>query len=200
MRIDIHVHTLPRSPCSTMTPEEAVRAAMGAGLEGVVFSEHDTLWTEDELAQLRRKFGEKLKIFAGVEVSCEEGHFICLGLEDDSGLYHYMPAGELIALAHGNAAVVIAAHPYRYSVEQGDTCYGLDIDGVEVDSSNTTAEGRRLALELAERTGVAAIESSDSHSTTTVGRYSTEFEGEAGSIRDLAESIRRRNRLIRSGG
>ena len=32
MRIDLHLHTAPRSPCSVMDPEDAVREAARQGL------------------------------------------------------------------------------------------------------------------------------------------------------------------------
>lgn len=171
-----------------MTPEEMARAAEKAGLDGVVITEHDTLWRTDELAALQRD-AAGLKVFAGMEVSCREGHFLAIGIESTEGIYYDMPASKLIELAHGRGAAIIAAHPYRYDPAEGDLCYGLDIDGVEVDSSNTGPEASALAKRLARAKGVPEITSSDSHSVETLGRYFTEFPDDASNAKDVARSV-----------
>lgn len=183
-----------------MTPEEAIRAAHQAGLDGMIFSEHDLLWSGKDLDLLRKEFTEEFLVFAGMEVSCEEGHFIVIGLTGNEGVSYGMPAEELIELSHESGAIVIAAHPYRYSLDQGDLCYGLEIDGVEVDSSNTTSEAALLAKTLAESKGVIKIQSSDSHSVKTLGSYFTEFPETISTAGEIADFIRKRNMSLKADG
>ena len=54
MTFDLHMHTSRHSPDSVMDPFALVRRAVEIGLDGVVITEHDWLWTENELHELRR--------------------------------------------------------------------------------------------------------------------------------------------------
>ena len=53
MKFDLHLHTTRHSPDSQMDPLVMVRRAREIGLDGVVITEHDWLWTEPELEGLR---------------------------------------------------------------------------------------------------------------------------------------------------
>src|SRR6516162_3053308 len=48
MKFDLHLHTSRHSPDSIMAPQLMVRRAHEIGLDGVVITEHDWLWTEQE--------------------------------------------------------------------------------------------------------------------------------------------------------
>jgi len=52
-------------------------ACAALGLTGVVITEHDWLWSEDELDELRAA-SPAMQVYAGVEVSAHEGHFLCM--------------------------------------------------------------------------------------------------------------------------
>ncbi|MBF0466149.1 MAG: PHP domain-containing protein [Nitrospirae bacterium] len=190
MKFDCHLHTSPRSTCSTISPESLLKASMEAGIEAIVITEHDSLWSADELNSLRLKCIGGLKIFAGVEVSCLDGHFLVYGLKDLRGISFNMPSERLISHAHLNGAAVVAAHPFRFSREDGQHCYEIDIDGVEVSSSNTSHEAGRLALKLANERGLFQLTSSDAHTTSVIGKYHTAFPAHISTISELAEFIR----------
>ena len=81
MKFDLHMHTTRHSPDSHMDPVALVRRARQIGLDGVVITEHDWLWTEDELRELR-SVAPGLVVLAGVEVSAREGHFLAYGVSD----------------------------------------------------------------------------------------------------------------------
>ncbi|KJR40464.1 PHP domain-containing protein [Candidatus Magnetoovum chiemensis] len=189
LKIDSHIHTWPKSSCSIMSPEQAVRAAIRAGLDAMVITEHDNIWSDYELNGLREQFDAQIRIFAGVEVACREGHFLVLGINDNRNIYFDMPAKELISFAHKNLAAVIVAHPYRYSIENGDISYNLDIDGVEIDSNNTNAHTRPLAEKLADHKNIFRLISSDAHEIDVVGKYYTSFPQSINTIKDLAAYI-----------
>src|SRR4029453_17761332 len=53
MSFDLHMHTRRYSPDSEIDPFELVRRAKEIGLDGIVITEHDRLWPEDELEELR---------------------------------------------------------------------------------------------------------------------------------------------------
>lgn len=188
--IDGHVHTYPRSLCSTMTAEEAVEAAIGAGMDGLVLTEHDCLWTQGEVETLQNTFKHRIIILAGMEASCREGHFLVFGLKDRRDIFIDMPAAALIDIAHQRGAAVVVAHPYRFSRDDGNHCYSLDIDGVEVDSNNTKGEAQGLAERLAQQKKLFRLVSSDAHAVSVMGKYLTSFPDSIKTIEDLAAFIR----------
>ncbi|QWR76984.1 PHP-associated domain-containing protein [Candidatus Magnetomonas plexicatena] len=190
MKFDCHVHTYPKSSCSTMSPDTLVKASMDSGIEAIVITEHDYLWSGEELNALRLKCIGGLKIFAGVEVSCLDGHFLVYGLKDMRGISFNMPSEELISHAHVNGAAVVVAHPFRFSREDGQRCYELDIDGVEVSSGNTGNEAGWLAVRLANERRLFQLTSSDAHATAVLGKYYTTFPSEISTVNELAEFIR----------
>ena len=81
MKFDLHMHTSRHSPDSEMDPLVLIRRAQEIGLDGVVITEHDWLWTEAELEVLR-SLAPGLVVLAGIEVSAREGHFLVYGVQD----------------------------------------------------------------------------------------------------------------------
>ena len=80
MRIDLHVHTAPRSRCSLLDPEEAIRAARARGLDGICFTEHNCLWESRAIKELADRHG--FPVLQGVEVDTPCGHLLVYGLEE----------------------------------------------------------------------------------------------------------------------
>src|SRR5437667_6169476 len=85
MKFDLHMHTTRHSLDSQMDPFVLVRQARKVGLDGVVITEHDWLWTEPELDELRSA-APGLIILAGVEVTAAEGHFLAYGVTNPFAL------------------------------------------------------------------------------------------------------------------
>jgi predicted metal-dependent phosphoesterase TrpH len=175
-----------------MTVEEGIEAAVNGGLDGIVLTEHNVLWKEEELTPYRQKAPSGFGLMVGVEVNCAENHFLVYGLSSMDGIYYGIPADDLLTIAHSRGAAVIAAHPYRWDQWQGDVSYQLDLEGVEVNSSNTSPAARRLAERLAEQKGIHAITASDAHSTGLVGKYWQEVPDDLTSIHDLALFLKSR--------
>jgi predicted metal-dependent phosphoesterase TrpH len=188
-RFDLHFHTLPSSKCSHMSIEQGIDAAIAAGLDGIVLTEHNMLWDEADLGPHRRGVPSTFRIFRGMEVNCRENHFLVYGIEDSHGIYYGIPAAELIEVVHSRGGVVVAAHPYRWERWQGDISYGLELDGIEIDSNNTSIEARRLAERLAEETGFRPIVASDAHSVEVVGSYWQTLPDDLESVIDLANFL-----------
>src|SRR2546421_12698602 len=85
MKFDLHLHTRRHSPDSVTDPSELLEAAAAAGLDGVVITEHDYLWPEEELAELRAA-APNLVVLAGVEVTGRGGDVLCYGITDATRL------------------------------------------------------------------------------------------------------------------
>ena len=55
MVIDLHMHTAPASPCSSISVEALIAEARRIGLDGIVITDHNYWWSEEEVARLRRE-------------------------------------------------------------------------------------------------------------------------------------------------
>jgi hypothetical protein len=189
IKLDGHIHTYPKSYCSTTSPQAAVEAAIKAGLDAIVFTEHDCAWGSDEIERVRRYADGRLIVLSGMEVSCREGHFLLFGPVDYAALSVGMPVEDLIRLARLAGAAVIAAHPFRFDERQGYDCYGFDIDGVEVNSVNTSSRAHVLAEELASKKNLFRFTASDAHGVNYIGAYHTEFPDHVKNEEDVAAFI-----------
>jgi predicted metal-dependent phosphoesterase TrpH len=198
MTFDLHMHTTRHSPDSLMDPFTMVARARELGLNGVVITEHDWLWTESELDELRAAAPE-LVILAGVEVSANEGHFLAYGVWDPFSLPRGIGVTELCKEVHRQGGAVVAAHPFRWGQPFDEILAEEqpELDGLEVMTNNMDADCRRRALVLHGETGLAAMGSSDAHHESVLGVCYTEFDAVVRSGRELASAIRLRKTTAR---
>jgi predicted metal-dependent phosphoesterase TrpH len=193
MKFDLHLHTSRHSPDSIMPPRLMVSRAREIGLDGVVITEHDWLWTEDELDELRA-IDPGLVVLAGVEVSTRQGHFLVYGITDPFKVPNGIGVAELCREVHRQGGAVVAAHPYRWNQPFDDILRTErpELDGLEMMSNNMDAETRRRAAEMNGRLRLAGLGNSDAHRVETLGCCYTEFAAPVRDARDLVEAIRGR--------
>jgi predicted metal-dependent phosphoesterase TrpH len=193
MKFDLHMHTTRHSPDSYMDPHDLVRRARELGLDGVVITEHDWLWTEPELAELRAG-APGLVVLAGIEVSAREGHFLAYGVADPFPLAQGIGVAALCREVHRQGGVVVAAHPFRFGQRFDDILRREkpELDGLELMSSNMDAECRQRAAAVQQAQGLAGLGSSDAHHEDVLGVCYTEFNATIRDGRDLVEAIRGR--------
>ena len=79
MLIDLHSHTWPRSHDSVLNPDDLIVRAKAAGLDAIVFTEHDTVWDQKSVEDLKDK--HKFLVLAGVEISTDDGHILAFGID-----------------------------------------------------------------------------------------------------------------------
>jgi predicted metal-dependent phosphoesterase TrpH len=198
MKFDLHMHTSRHSPDSVMDPFAMLRQAREIGLQGVVITEHDWLWTEAEMAELRAE-AKGLVVLAGIEVTTRRGHFLAYGVHDPFSLPRGIGVAELCREVHRQGGAVVAAHPFRW----GQPFLQIlrdeqpELDGLEMMTSNMDAECRRQAIEVQRRWPLARIGSSDAHCEETLGYCYTEFSATIRDGRDLVEAIRSRRTTAR---
>jgi predicted metal-dependent phosphoesterase TrpH len=193
MKFDLHMHTTRHSPDSFMVPEMMLRRAQEIGLDGVVITEHDWLWTEEELAELRAA-APRLIVLAGIEVGAKEGHFLVYGVSDPFAFPIGIGVAELCREVHRQGGAVVAAHPYRWN-QPFDDIFATErpeLDGLELMSNNMDGELRRKAAALNGRLRLAGLGNSDAHRVETLGCCYTEFPDSVRDVRDLVEAIRDR--------
>ena len=78
MLIDLHTHTHLLSPCSGLSLLELVELSRAAGLDGLCLTEHDAMWSAEDLARVGDSTG--FLLLRGVEVSTAQGHVLVYGL------------------------------------------------------------------------------------------------------------------------
>ncbi|MGI6566035.1 MAG: PHP domain-containing protein [Firmicutes bacterium] len=191
MRFDLHTHTSRYSSCARATPEEMMAGAVEQGLDGIVITEHDTIWSEAEIRELQHSYPQ-LTILRGIEVHTASGEdIVVLGITDASLFHRYMDdavLGEIIDKYQGAA---ILAHPYRYLDGVSPEALRLPLHGVEVASSNIRQHMQAPIAGLIRKHGLRPIASSDAHWPENVGLYGVEFLHPVTSETELAAAVRK---------
>lgn len=192
MRFDLHMHTSRYSPDSVINPFELIERARAVGLDGIVITEHDRLWPEHELDELRAK-AKSLVVLAGVEVTGRGGDMLCYGVSDLSALPRGVPWGELTREVHRQGGVCVAAHPYRWGQPFDDLLEEQQpiLAGIEMLSNNMDEELRAKAAAFKKRRPeFTGLGNSDAHEIAVVGCCYTEFNAVIRSNADLVAAIR----------
>lgn len=193
-RIDLHLHTSRYSSDSIITPEQLLIDAKAAQLTGVVITEHDWLWTDEELAELNaRPEADGLTVMSGVEVSAREGHFLCFGLPHLRNIEPGIYLKNLIEEVQGYGGVIVAAHPYRWD-QDFDSIYDSyhhAISALELASKNVDRQSRTRVENLVKRSAVQQTTgSSDAHEPGQIGCYFTEFKTEIREMKELINALK----------
>ncbi len=183
MVIDLHVHSSPASPCSSIPVERLIEEARAIGLDGICLTDHNHVWDPAEVEGLRKKHG--FLILRGNEITTDQGDILVLGLDEDiQGVIKLEELREKVLRA---GAFMIAAHPFRGFLTFGIGYLGLTpekarerplfqgVDAVEVLNSRVSEKENRFAAQVAEGLGLPLTGGSDAHQAGEVGRYATRF-------------------------
>jgi predicted metal-dependent phosphoesterase TrpH len=198
MRVDLHVHTSPRSSCSVLQPEEAVREAARLGLDAVCLTEHHRSWRRDDLDRLEDI--ANLRVFGGTEITTSDGDILVFGLSVD--VPYMVPIGDLRRQVVADGGILIAAHPYRgvwlHRREPAPVIGGVGdaptvfeyVDAVEICNGCLSEPENAAAARTAERLGLPGVAGSDAHRIEEVGRCVTVLEREVGDMFELVAALR----------
>jgi predicted metal-dependent phosphoesterase TrpH len=192
--IDVHVHTTRYSDCSFIEAGHLASAAAARGLDGLILTEHGRVWSRSNLEELNNHREEGVRIFAGQEVTTGRGGLISgdlLILGPPRDFPQGLPPEEIIAMAHQQGGVAVAAHPFRGWLGLGEQLFDLPLDGIEVLSGNAGPEENRRAARAARELGLPALGGSDAHDLDQVGSFATDFEGVVESMEDIVDLIRK---------
>lgn len=190
MKVDLHVHTTQYSRCSRVDPTDVVPAAVRAGLDVVVITEHNTLWPAEDF---KRFDNDRVRVFNGMEITASDGHdYLAIG-PDLVGFYGGMDYDELSWMANRSGAALIVAHPFRFSVNPPGHLREMNLAAVEVASVNMYGPRERvLADELARELAVASVASSDAHMQQAIGARFTLTKRPIHTVEDLVGCLRDR--------
>jgi hypothetical protein len=193
MKFDLHMHTTRHSPDSVMDPRAMLMKAQEVGLDGIVITEHDWLWTEKELDELRAD-APGLVVLSGIEVTTRQGHFLAYGVKNPFAVGRGIDVAELCREVHRQGGAVVAAHPFRWRQPFLDILADRkpDLDGLELMTSNMDEDCRRRAARVRNEKSLAGLGSSDAHHEAVLGICYTEFDATIRDNRDLVEAIRSR--------
>jgi 3',5'-nucleoside bisphosphate phosphatase len=192
MLIDIHTHTTRYSACGRSTAEEMVQQAERLGLDAMVITDHNTLWSAGELAELQH-VTPRVRLLRAIEVTSTEGDdYLVYGILDPAFLAQCTAADFLLKNARRLGGVVVLAHPYRYREVAPVAVEHWGVDGVEVASNNIHNFTHSRAVALAERLEAFMTVATDAHHTDTLGLYALRFRRPIRDEADLAAALRER--------
>jgi hypothetical protein len=195
--IDCHVHTSRYSGCSILDPAKACLRARERGLSGLVFTEHQIQWSEEELEVLRAAFPDLL-LFSGLEISLEEGFDIVVLAADQEKSFPPFPLRipfddlrERLGQSRGETFLFMA-HPFRWSDRFTPPMerilariHGIEMNSVNILQGREWKAGTRyiprnahLYEEARERFDLIPVFNSDSHSELTVGAIANRIQAD----------------------
>jgi len=198
MRIDLHIHTRPRSSCSAIDPSALLEEARRAGLDGICLTEHQNRWSPAELEEFMGASG--IRVFQGNEITTNQGDILVFGYDRD--VKGVVPIQELRKEVEEVGGLMIAAHPFRgfllFGISQllldvGQACKRAvfqHVDGLEIQNCKVTDPENDMARRVSGRLGLLGVAGSDAHRLDEVGRCVTKFEREVRTERELIEEIR----------
>jgi len=201
--IDLHVHT-DRTPGCTLEPALAVAKAETLGLDGICFTDRDSLDRAANLHTLRN--GAKIRVLVGMEVQTDHGLFLCF-FPDPEGVDvpallgeadpNRRPARELVDRALAAGAAVVAATPYDRDLARpmGDFVFSLrNLSAVEAFTGTRGANVNELAIEAADHLSAPSVGGSGAMTSyDEIGTAATLFKDDVRNEADLVRAIRAGN-------
>jgi hypothetical protein len=199
MLIDLHVHSHHTRGC-TLAPRDVVRRAREAGLDGVVFTDLNTLDGLEEIRAAGRDEG--FLALCAVELATDRGHYLCYFPDPSKvpappqvfGSGTPWPVRDVLAKVRELGGVAVAAHPYDKSVDRpsGDFIFTLDgLSAVEGLNARRKGPANDLAVEAADHMNLPCIGASGAvASVDEVGKAATLFRDPVASEADVVRQLR----------
>lgn len=202
--LDLHVHTKAGSADSSLPVAVLGDVVRGAGLDGVVVTEHLRRWTQWEIESAVESQG--IVIIPAREWSTTLGHVLAIGVKR-----HEPELREIERLrraADDEGGLLIAAHPFRHFFEaqrQGLHLATLRtddpeeaatlpifrfVDALEVANGNCTERENTFARAVAQVLGLPATSGSDAHHAGEIGRRRMTFPCDISTPGELVDAIR----------
>ena len=167
---DFHVHAFVGD--GGLAPWTLQRHAARVGLDVIAITNHNqTLAGRIGRWAARQSSGPM--VLVGEEITARDFHLIAVGIE--RAVDWNQPAGAAIDQVHAQGGVAIAAHPMHGFAEGYDERALTQLDGLEATNPDVVRSPREMEVEefyqrtLARNPAVAAIGSSDFHTSATMG-------------------------------
>ncbi len=195
MRIDLHCHS-KYSLDTTFEPEKLIEQAILMNLDGVCFTEHDSVEASEPVSEITVPDG--FYVFRGVEITTDKGHLLAYGLTDDSWniwpALHYPDARAVIEKVRQLGGVCAPAHPFRAFESFGEAMRHINgFEAIETHNGRNSSDQNQRALETCQQLGLVSIGGSDCHHKHQVGRAFTLFNNPVRTLETLVEEIKKGN-------
>jgi predicted metal-dependent phosphoesterase TrpH len=199
MLIDLHVHSLHTRGCA-LAPRDVLRRAREAGLDGVAFTDLNTLEGLEEFRAAGREEG--ILALCGLEVATDRGHYLCFFPDPARvpapaqlfGSATPWPAREVLARVRELGGAAVAAHPYDKTIDRpsGDFIFTLDgLSAVEALCSRARGPANDLAVEAADHLNLPCVGGSGAHGgVDELGKAATLFRDPVASEADVVAQLR----------
>jgi hypothetical protein len=200
MLIDLHVHSHHTHGC-TLAPRDVLRRAKEAGLDGVAFTDMNTLEGLEEIRAAGREEG--MLALRGAEIVTDRGHYLCFfpapaAVPPLGQLFGTPPwsAREVVRKVAELGGTTVAAHPYDKTMERpsGDFIFTLEgLAAVEGLNARRRGPANDLAVEAADHMSLPCVGASGAlDSIDDVGKAATLFREPVASEADLVRQIKGR--------
>jgi hypothetical protein len=144
---------------------------MARGLDGVCITEHDALWTAEDVNRLGAQFD--FAVLRGMEVTTEVGHVLTYGLgRHDPAM---ATLSELHRIVRAEGALMYLAHPSRRYGTLPPADLTSVFDSVEAQNGTEGVLQNDNAESLARTMSLPGIGGSDAHSVREIGTCATRF-------------------------
>ncbi|MFA6133695.1 MAG: PHP domain-containing protein [Phycisphaerae bacterium] len=176
MKVELHLHTDCFSPCARSGPAEMMTRLVQTGYKAVYITEHDALWSDQDLADLQNRY-PTLRIFRGVEVTLNLGsgernqHMLVLGTSDRRYTELANEPAALVAKARAEGCLTILAHPFRWEGSARILAEGIVPDALEYCTCNQEGGLAQQAMAKAEELDIPFINAGDSHGVDFINRF-----------------------------
>ncbi|HEY7724114.1 MAG TPA: PHP domain-containing protein [Anaeromyxobacteraceae bacterium] len=197
MLIDLHVHS-HHTQGVRHTPAQAVRRAREAGLDGMVFTDLNTLEGLEEVRAAAR--AESFLALCGVELATDRGHYLCYfpdpaRVPDPPQMFGTTPwpVREVLLKVAELGGVAVAAHPYDKTIERPSGDFVFTLDGLAaLEGLNARRKGpaNDLAVEAADHMNLPGTGGSGAHDLEEIGRAATLFREVVGDEVGLVTQLR----------
>jgi hypothetical protein len=184
-----------------LNPDDLIVRAKQAGLDAICLTEHDTVWDDQSIEELRAK--HDFLVLSGVEISTDDGHILAFGI--DRYVFGMHRSRELARYVEQSNGVMVAAHPYRRQMPwftRGEEEYAAALDkaarnpayefvqGLETVNGRGSDKENEFSVRLAELMELPGTGGTDSHAISDIGKCATYFEKDIRDERDLIAEIK----------
>ena len=189
VHIDFHVHTSERSSCATATQDEQIQAAIHSDLNAIAITDHARLVPETELARLNQVYAP-FRIFSGIEINADGEDWLVIGLREKKLETEKWVYPQLHEFVMAKNAIIILAHPFRFHPNINVNLVQYPPHAVELRSNNIRVDLVPKIRELALQHKLPTLCNSDSHNTSTIGKFYNIFDRADWEDADVFEAIK----------
>jgi predicted metal-dependent phosphoesterase TrpH len=193
-RIDLHIHT--KGSDGWGRPEDILRYAQRAKLDGLCLTDHHRTYTAESLEVARTLRAAGLLAFHGCEYSTAQGHLLVYGVNVELFDWGFYPDPQrVIREVKAAGGVCIPAHPYKgYKRRYGDDVKKLKgIAGIETANGQCTFQNphaNKQAAAMAVAAGLVTFGGSDAHNPAHIGLCYTQFGAVIETEKDLLKAMK----------